>query len=170
MSVFCSIAQNTTKSNLHFTFDHGKIQLSKLLYVFLRKENYMLLYIIIILISLAVRFFVSMAFLHLAEEKGHNGTPYFWSCLLLGTIGCCMVACLPDLRLYAEFADIKKLIRNQSAPQSPTTATLGQPSPSVAPNHSSSNSTTSTTWTCKNCGANNSTNYGQCKKCGKFRY
>lgn len=25
------------------------------------------------------------------------------------------------------------------------------------------------TWVCKNCGTNNSINYGQCKKCGKSR-
>lgn len=35
----------------------------------------------------------------------------------------------------------------------------------------SSDSTTlpNSTWVCKDCGANNSSNYGQCKKCGKFR-
>ena len=28
---------------------------------------------------------------------------------------------------------------------------------------------TPTTWTCEKCGAENSMNYGQCKKCGTFR-
>ena len=45
------------------------------------------------------------AFKKIAEEKGHDGSKYFWLCFLFGVIGMIMVAALPDRKLMEALPD-----------------------------------------------------------------
>lgn len=117
--------------------------------------------LLIIAIALIIRGALASTFSDYAEVKGHDKAPYFWACFLLGVAGYCMVAALPDLVLHSKINEIisntipaPTRITPSSATQIPTTKAT------VAENR---------TWICGNCNTENSMNYGQCKKCGKFR-
>ena len=121
-------------------------------------------YILGLIIALAFQIYVATRFASIAEEKGYNGNSYFWLCFLLGIVGYCMVAALPDVALYNKIDNLSKSIQdavkteevrasNNCATDVPSTASK----PSVG------------NWICENCGTSNSLNYGQCKKCGEFK-
>lgn len=97
-----------------------------------------------LIVALIIRLLVASAFSTIAGNKGHNPSSYFWVCFLLGIIGYCMVAALPDLSLHNKIDELSIASKN-AAPASVDT------------------------WECEDCGASNSLNYGQCKKCGKFK-
>lgn len=106
----------------------------------------MILNVIIILVMLAVHLYLAFFFSDHAEAKGYDARPYFWLCLLLGVIGYCVVAVLPNLILMDEIDRLWAFIESKE-----------------------SESDTPDTWICKQCETENSNNYTQCKKCGKFR-
>lgn len=112
-----------------------------------------LLAILVLGVALAVQIVIATTFSGYAEDKGHNGTPYFWACFFLGVVGCCMVASLPDLTLH------DKLDRLNATTKAPTASSI------IAKSVVASDGS----WTCGYCGTKNSQNYGMCKKCGKNR-
>ena len=94
------------------------------------------------IIGLIVLYVVwACCFARYAAQKGHSSGAFFWACFLFGIVGYIMVAALPDITLH------KRLERISAALPA-----------------------NSTTWTCENCNTENSTNYGQCKKCGKLTH
>lgn len=103
----------------------------------------MILNVIITLVLLAVHLYLAFFFSDHAGAKGYDSRPYFWLCLLLGVIGYCVVAVLPNLILMDEINRLRILIESKEP--------------------------ASDTWICKQCETENSNNYTQCKKCGKFR-
>ena len=48
------------------------------------------------IVYLIIDYFIAKKFQEIAEEKGHNGTSYFWLCFWLTWIGWIMVAALPN--------------------------------------------------------------------------
>ncbi len=112
-----------------------------------------LISILVLVIAIAVQIAIAATFSGYAEDKGHNGTPYFWACFFLGVVGCCMVASLQDLTLH------EKIDRLTSAKEKPSASSA------IAKSVVASDGS----WTCGNCNTKNSGNYGQCKKCGQFR-
>ena len=121
------------------------------------------LYIILAIIGLVISIALSVKFAGCAEDKGYSFKSYFWVCFLLGTIGYILVAALPDLTIQYALANLEHSLSSPSS-ASNNTASL----------HSGSVSTKSSiidgeTWVCGYCHTSNKMNYGQCKKCGKYR-
>ena len=101
------------------------------------------------IIALIIQIFIASYFAEHAQKKGYNRTPYFWLCFLLGVLGYCIVAVLPDANLHYQVKELEKKINE------------------LKHSSSHSNQSTDSLWVCSNCQTKNSTNYGQCKKCGK---
>lgn len=113
-------------------------------------------YILGLIVVLIIQIAIASKFSSIAEDKGYDGSPYFWACVFLGVIGYCMVAALPDLTLYRK-------INNLTNPGSTTNK-------SASPGSTISKSVTgSKTWTCKNCNTENSAVFASCQTCGKYR-
>ena len=69
--------------------------------------------------------------------------------------------------LDSNAAKKQSLTQHKEAPSHSNSNTQAQPAP---PSNSIVKPTNSNnTWVCKDCGTQNNINYGQCKKCGKFR-
>lgn len=123
-------------------------------------------YLLVIITALVIQYFVAKKFQECAEEKGYDGSSYFWLCFLLGVIGYCMVAALPDLYLRDRVEKVLRKLDSQTA--------QAQAQPTVSGNSGSVPGRTPAasepgTWICEHCYATNSTNYSQCKKCGQYR-
>ena len=105
-------------------------------------------YIVGAIVGLAIDILICIYFADIAEEKGHSKIKYFFICFFLGILGCARVAALPDMVLYTKVADLEGKLKKTSDNQAGANAEK---------------------WLCGNCGAENSNNYGQCKKCGTYR-
>ena len=117
-------------------------------------EDNMGLIIMVVLINIAISLCLSMKFANFAWQKGYDRTPYFWLCFILGILGYCWVAALPDMALYDELIKLRDASSsNDDQKQSRGTGTVNF-------DHE---------WVCSMCGATNDAKYGQCKKCGKYR-
>jgi len=121
-------------------------------------------YIVAAIIGLIANALISARFASIAEEKGYDGTGYFFLCFFLGVVGYCMVAALPDYTLHnmvnalrKSNHDVEKAVHQVNTRNNNTASAIAHPKPSVGQ------------WICKNCGTNNSVNYGQCKKCGSYK-
>ncbi len=121
-------------------------------------------YIFGLIVALIIQGIMADKFASIAEEKGHYRSSYFWLCFLLGVAGYCMVAALPDLVLHSEINNLNKANSDISKTVHTNTSTHNNDITSASLEKPSSGN-----WICKNCGTSNNLNYGQCKKCGKFR-
>lgn len=65
-------------------------------------------YIIGICIALVIDYLIAKAFANCAKDKGYQYSTYFWVCFLLGMIGYCVVAALPDKILNEKMHQILK--------------------------------------------------------------
>lgn len=124
-------------------------------------------YIFGLIVVLIIKIVISIKFAVIAENKGYSSTPYFWACFLLGTLGYCIVASLTDLRLQARLDKLAHTISDMA--QSTKVTAASNVAIQGTPDPTRNNPPTPGTWTCKHCGTNNSLNYGQCKKCSKYR-
>lgn len=104
-----------------------------------------------IILVIAIKLYMASYFGDRAQKKGYDGTVYFWVCFLLGTLGCCIVAVLPDVYLQRQLDELKKRIDQFKNTSSDSCREAGG------------------SWVCHNCKTENSINYGQCKKCGQYR-
>lgn len=126
-------------------------------------------YILIGIIALIIQIAFSIKFAECAETKGHDRISYFCLCLFFGAVGYLLVAALPDYNLryqvnvIAHNGTTTPNNNNQKKSQTQTQTTFATPSTKKAV------ITDKGTWICGNCNAENNINYGQCKKCGKFR-
>ena len=64
-------------------------------------------FIIGAIVGLVINIVLSNKFADIAEDKGYTRTSYFWACFFLGTLGCLMVAALPDLEVRAMVRKLK---------------------------------------------------------------
>lgn len=55
---------------------------------------------------------LSMWFSELAGRKGYSTTLFFWMCLLLGVMGYCWVAALPDRATREQLEQVRAEIRS----------------------------------------------------------
>lgn len=59
-------------------------------------------------VAIFIQYLIAKAFADCAKEKGYERQGYFWACFLLGLIGCCVVAALPDRVLNAKVSELLK--------------------------------------------------------------
>lgn len=123
-------------------------------------------YLLVIVTALVIQYFVAKKFQECAEEKGYDGSSYFWLCFLLGVIGYCMVAALPDLYLRDKAEKILRKLDNRAAQAQAQPPISGS---SASGPQGNAVSADAGTWICEYCNATNSANYSQCKKCGQYR-
>lgn len=121
-------------------------------------------YILGLIIVLIIQGIIAAKFSSIAEEKGYDGSSYFWLCFFLSVIGYCMVAALPDLILHEKIDDLSEAIGNAVSPEQANTHIHGNNATSASLQNAPVGN-----WICKNCETSNSLNYGQCKKCGEFK-
>ena len=124
------------------------------------------LYILAFIIVLVIQVVLALKFSGYAEEKGYDAMPYFWACLLLGIVGYCMVASLPDLILHQKIASLNSpgiiTTSNTASKFKPATTYTQKPDPiSVKAIYQ--------TWECQYCLTTNDKNQNSCKNCGKAR-
>ena len=119
-------------------------------------------YILITIVALIIQVALSTKFAECADDKGYSKNAYFALCLLLGFPGYCLVAALPDLNLRYQIANHSTSTFIKKAPNP-----LKENTTSYATAHATI--TANGTWICGNCKTENNINYGQCKKCGKYR-
>lgn len=126
------------------------------------------MYIFTAIISFCVHLFLCGSFSGFAVEKGYESTKYFLICFFFGILGYVWVAGLPDLRLqqrvFSLEHQVERLVEQLTAQQP-----ADSPRDTANIPVSITNQTGHDTWICAHCNTANSTNYGQCKKCGKFR-
>ena len=123
-------------------------------------------YILGLIVVLIIQIAIASKFSSIAEDKGYDGSPYFWACVFLGVIGYCMVAALPDLTLYRKINNLTNpgSTTNKSASPGSTISKSASPGSTI-----SKSVTGSKTWTCKNCNTENSAVFASCQTCGKYR-
>ena len=100
-------------------------------------------FIVTAIVGLIIHIALASLFAGYAETKGYEKGAFFALCFFFGVIGYCVVGALPDKVLYemiAEFSHVNAPVEEAA-----------------------------TTWVCNSCHTENSINYSQCKKCGKFR-
>ncbi len=66
-----------------------------------------------IVIGIAIAFVVASEFASIANEKGYDGTKYFWYTLFLGIIGALMVIALPDRNSKLNIVHTSKHIEDE---------------------------------------------------------
>ncbi len=144
---------------------------------FTRKENYSILEIywlkecftmpiILAIIAITINLVLCFNFAQFADSKGYSFKKYFWICFFFGMIGYAWVAALPDMGLLNKITELERKLSNIEN---------SKPSSSQDRLEKTSDKTTGATssedeqWVCGYCQTKNSMNYGQCKKCGKYR-
>ena len=114
-------------------------------------------FIIIILAAIAlvlwIDYLIAREFYFAAQEKGHDEKKYLWLCFLLGVVGYLLVIALP----------------NNITPNNSQQITYTQKETKSEPTFTKAIDIGNGKWKCGNCQTENSINYGQCKKCGRFR-
>ena len=125
----------------------------------------------IISIAILINIFIASKFSTIAEEKGHDGSTYFWWCFILGMIGYIMVAALPDYHSRKSNTDDKS--KNTSTNKSSNVSNNKLDLKSIsnkyyAPRGSKAN-VSSNTWICTDCKRANPGYTGTCA-CGKSKY
>lgn len=58
---------------------------------------YIIIYLIVLAVVLYINHLIATMFFDIAEKKGHHERKYYWLSFLLGVVGYCLVAALPDL-------------------------------------------------------------------------
>lgn len=99
-------------------------------------------------VSLAISLFLCTLFADIAVEKGYSRSTYFLICLFCGILGYIWVAALPDQTLRTKVAELEG--KQKEASKKPADVGVDK-------------------WVCGACQTENSMNYSQCKKCGRFR-
>ena len=113
-------------------------------------------YIILFIAIVCIDFFIARQFASVAEDKDYSGRMCFHMCFWFGIVGYLLVIALPDRGVDRTIA-IEQPIS--------TATTTPDPTPAIGVRSSIMNDK----WICGYCKAENSMNYSQCKKCGKFR-
>ena len=130
-------------------------------------EDYIFGLVLVLIIALVAQLIIALKFASCAEEKGYDRTPYFWVCFLLGMIGYCMVAALPDLYLHQKLnrMGLSTLKNRSEISSSYKQNTANNPIESTTPK----DDIVFRTWECPYCLTTNQSNHKQCKNCGKPR-
>ena len=130
----------------------------------------MVVFLILVILAalLLVNYVIANEFYSIAKDKGYHENRYFLFCFLLGFVGYIMVCALPD-RSESVYAHQQSNSFTNSVPTPPATNYIKPQAPVTNPTRNAPTPPQVGTWTCGKCGASNSTNYSQCKKCGSFR-
>ena len=122
----------------------------------------MLWYVICAIVALVISIALSFTFAGFAQEKGYEGSKYFWLCFFFGVVAYAWVAGLPDVYLHSRISQLEQAIHKANAQPS---ISHGQRtySDSTTPSHyigvlKNGN------WICK-CGRENSSYVSSCS-CG----
>ena len=126
-----------------------------------------------IILAIVIQIVLANVFANIAEDKGHSKTAYFWTCLLLGTIGYMMVAALPDLNLQAEVEylrdEFSKFTRNNACAQESVTQNVvtkkNEPKKVVV----NTSVLEDGVWICNACGRRNTKGSTACWNCKTTR-
>ena len=118
--------------------------------------------------ALAINIALSIKFANIAEEKGYSRSAYLWACILLGIVGYILVAALPDTSLYEKVSALEHKL-SSSTTTSSHLSSADRTSTKFAPAVTNATITEDGKWVCGACQTENSMNYSQCKKCGRFR-
>ena len=118
-------------------------------------------------VALLINYIIANAFQRIAEDKGYPERSYFLFCFFLGVAGYIMVCALPDrAKVEYHYQGENRTVNTSATPAVPS---VQKQKPVTNPTRNTPTPPKASTWICGNCGASNSTNYSQCKKCGSFR-
>ncbi|MBQ7767923.1 MAG: hypothetical protein IJ403_03460 [Oscillospiraceae bacterium] len=109
-------------------------------------------YIMGLVIGLIIDYMIAKKFSEIAEEKGHEGTEYFWYTFVFGVVGMLMVVALPDVYTRKK-ATAKEQENNKKIVLAPTAPVV------PADSHATH------IWRCDGCGKMRSQT--PCEHCGK---
>ena len=142
----------------------------------------------VLLVMFFVNLYFCFTFADIAREKGYNESgKYFCLCFFFGIIGFLLVAALPERRNIEVRHSVDAPLTPSSASRESSAVTtntnapafeqsrlskppaFGQSQLSKPPAFGKAQPPKPSEWFCVKCGASNSSNYAQCKKCGAYR-
>ena len=134
-----------------------------------------------IVIGIIIAFVVASEFASIANEKGYDGTKYFWYTLFLGMIGALMVIALPDRNSKINIVNNSKNIDNEkndsisnlgknvfpnTKEKSENVKNASEPTSLAAQKNATFKTTDNNTIVCSSCGYEQPIGRAVCWKCG----
>ena len=125
--------------------------------------------IILAIIGITINLVLCFNFAQFADSKGYSFKKYFWICFFFGMIGYAWVAALPDMGLLNKITELERKLSNIESNISHLNQNNVLKTNETGCKPITKNFSENAQWTCGYCQTMNSINYGQCKKCGKYR-
>lgn len=143
-----------------------------------RLRNMIWWYILIVVVALALDYYLALKAGEIACDKGYEGNKWKWTCFWLGLVGYILVAAMPNLTMQATLKNIEeKLMKdgndsrflNNNSNGAMKSFSEMTPLAPLTSDSSQEKTVERDGWVCKMCSTRNADYDDYCKGCGTSR-